>query len=93
MKKVGKNSSVDLLPRVLRQCEVQPSTSKGNRRKKERSGRSMIAQRQGGVTSTFTCVLKDILEKKWDKLCEMKEEIKRLLLEVTSSSKETAKVH
>ena len=40
----------------------------------------MTTQKQG-VWATSTCVCaKDILEKKWDKLCEMKEEIRKVVV-------------
>ena len=55
-------------------------------KKREESRRSMITQRQGVGLHLHVCA-NDILEKKWDKLCDMKEEIRKLLLEVTSSSK------
>ena len=40
------------------------------------------------ATSTCVCA-KDILEKKWDKLCEMKEEIRKVVVEVTSFKETT----
>ena len=42
---------------------------------REGSRRSMTVQRQGNGY-IYMCA-KDILEKKWDKLCEMKEEIRK----------------
>ena len=49
----------------------------------------MTTQRQGVVL--HVCA-KDILEKKWDKLCEIKEEIRKAVVGSDFFQEETAKV-
>ena len=72
MKRVN-NSSVELLPRVLKVVKFNPALQKEENGRKRNQEESMTVQRQGGATSMCS---KDILEK-WGKLCEVEEEIRK----------------
>ena len=53
----------------------------------------MTIQRQGAWLHLHMCVCtKDILEKKWDKLCEMKEEIRKVVVGSDFFQETTTKV-
>ena len=68
MKKVNSSNSVDLLPRVLRTVWSSIQHFRRKWKKKERSGRSMTTQRQGGVTSACVCQrhLREVGQIVWD---------------------------
>ena len=53
-----------------------PALQKEMEKKEEGSRRLMIAQRQGVATSAYVCQ-GHLREEKWDKLCEIKEEIRK----------------
>ena len=73
MEKVD-NSSVELLPRVLKAVKFNPALQKGMEERGIKKIKYYPETRWGYI---YMCA-KDILEK-WDKLCEMKEKIKRVV--------------
>ena len=67
MKKVGKNSSVDLLPKGLEgSVKFNPTLQKEMEEK--RRIKKINDYPETSVGYIYMCA-KDILEKKWDKLC------------------------
>ena len=77
------DSSVELLPRVLRAVKFNPALQKGMEERGTKKIDDCPEIRLG-----YICMCsKDILEK-WDKLCEIKEEIRKVLLKVTSFMKQ-----
>ena len=77
MKRVNNNNSVDLLPRVLR--AVWSSIQHFRRKWKKEETKKINNYPETRCGAISTCV-KDILEKKWNKLCEMKEEIRKVVV-------------
>ena len=68
------DSSVELLPRVLRAVKFNPALQKGMEERGIKKINDYPKTRWGYI---YMCA-KDILEK-WDKLCEMKEEIRKVV--------------
>ena len=68
-----KNSSVELFPRVLRAVKFNPALQKGMEERGINRINDCPETRWGYI---YMCT-KDILEK-WDKLCEIKEEIRKV---------------
>ena len=68
------NSSVDLLPRVLRTVKFNPALQKGM---EERGTNRINDYPETRWCYIYMCA-NDIIEK-WNKLCEMKEEIRRVV--------------
>ena len=75
MNRVENNSSVDCFQGSWEQCEVQPNTSEGKGRK--RGIKKINDCPETKVELHLHMCVNDILEEKWDKLCEMKEEIRK----------------
>ena len=91
MKRVNNNSIWLAYKGLEGSVKFNPALQK-EMEERRRSRRSMTTQRQGVVIHLHVYA-KDILDEKWDKLCvRWKKKLERLLLEVTSSSKETTKV-
>ena len=74
LKRMDNNSCVDMLPRVLRAVKFNPALQ----RKMEERGIKKINDYPETRWGYIYMCAKDILEK-WDKLCEMKEEIRKVV--------------
>ena len=85
MKRVDNNNSVDLLQRVFKgNVKFNPTLQK----EMERGIKKINDYPETRWGYIYMCT-KDILEKKWDKLCEMKEEIRKVVVGSDFFFKET----